>query len=613
MTDITTLPGRLAPLLLALAALLVAAAAPARAAVTPSLIAAWGANDAGQLGDGTLHERHTPAPLSSIHSVTALADGGLHSLALRSDGGVWSWGGNDAGQLGDADGARDAPAAVPGVSDATAVAAGFAFSLALRGDGSVWSWGANDTGQLGRGTLGDAAVPTPAATSIANASAVAAGYGFALALRRDGSVLAWGDNTYGQLGRDLGNVAADERPTAVPGIANAVAVAAAGWTGYALLADGSVRAWGYGGLGELGDGLLHDGAAHPDSVDTPVTVAGVDGSGTLGDVAQVAGGTDHALALRRDGTVVGWGFNQDGQIGTGENSSTGVDQYQAPALASGLTDIAEVAATSTSYARGSDGSVWSWGPSWRGQLGSGGLDAVALPTPVDGFTAGALGTGASAIHQLAVRAAVATTLGPDTLSFGAQAQGTLSAAQTVTLRTTTEAVHVRRLVTSGADADDFVVVGDDCAGEDLAPGDACTARVRFAPSATGARSATLVARSDSAGTLDVTLSGSGGAPPQGPAGSDGSPGSSGPQGPAGAAGATGATGPQGAKGASGARGPAGPRGRDARVRCRFAGRGAIRCTVTYATAGKAAGSRRARLLHARARQLQRLVNHHQGE
>jgi hypothetical protein len=478
----------------------------------------------------------------------------------------------------------------------------------------VWSWGANDTGQLGRGTLGDAAVPTPAATTIANASAIAAGYGFALALRRDGSVLAWGDNTYGQLGRDLGDVAADERPTAVPGVANAVAVAAAGWTGYALLADGSVRAWGYGGLGELGDGLVHDGVAHPDSVDTLVTVAGVGGSGALGDVAQVAGGTDHALALRRDGTVVGWGLNQDGQVGTGENSSTGVDQYQAPALTSGLTDVAEVAATSTSYARRSDGSVWSWGPSWRGQLGSGGLDAVALPTPVNGLTAGALGTGATAIHQLAVRAAIATTLGPDTLDFGVQAQGTLSPAQTVTLRTTTEAVHVRRLVASGADADDFVVVGDDCAGEDLAPGETCTARVRFAPSVSGARSAMLVARSDSASTLDVTLSGTGAAPPQGPAGADGAPGASGPQGPAGA---TGATGARGSKGETGARGPAGPRGRDARVRCRYAGRGAIRCTVTYATAGKAAHGRRARarLLRARARALQRLLNHHyqQGE
>jgi len=610
MTTTTTLPMRLAGLLLALAALLPATVAPARAAVAPSTIAAWGANDSGQLGDGTLEDRLTPAPLSSIHSVTALADGGLHSLALRGDGSVWSWGANDAGQLGDAGGTRDTPSAVPGVSDATAVAAGFAFSLALRSDGSVWSWGANDTGQLGRGTLGDAAVPTPAATSIANASGIAAGYGFALALRRDGSVLAWGDNTYGQLGRDLGDVAADERPTAIPGVGSAVAVAAAGWTGYALLADGSVRAWGYGGLGELGDGLLHDGSAHPDSVDAPVSVAGVGGSGLLGDVAQLAGGTDHALALRRDGTVVGWGLDLDGEVGGADDA----DQYQAPTLVPGLTEIAEVAATSTSYAREADGSVWSWGPSWRGQLGTGALAEAHAPTPVDGLTASALGTGASAIHQLAIRAAVATTLRPDALDFGAQPLGTLSAARTVTLRTTTEAVHVRRLVAAGADADDFVVVGDDCAGEDLAPGETCTARVRFAPSVTGARSATLVARSDSASTLDVTLSGTGGAAPQGPAGADGAPGSPGPQGPAGAVGATGASGSQGPKGETGARGSTGPRGRDARVRCRFAGRGAIRCTVTYATAGKAAHGRRARArLRARARQLQRLVNQHQGE
>jgi hypothetical protein len=496
---------------------------------------------------------------------------------------------------------------VSGVGDATAVAAGFAFSLASRSDGSVWSWGANDTGQLGRGTLGDAAVPAPAATSIADASGIAAGYGFALALRSDGGVLAWGDNTYGQLGRDLGDVAADERPAAVPGVADAVAVAAAGWTGYALLRDGSVRAWGYGGYGELGDGLVHDGSAHPDSVDTAVTVAGIGGSGALADVAQLAGGTDHALALRRDGTVVGWGLNQDGEVGGADDA----DQYQAPALVPGLANVAEVAATSTSYAREADGSVWSWGPSWRGQLGTGGVAEVHAPAPVDGLTAGALGTGAAAIHQLAVRAAVATTLAPGTLDFGTQAQGTLSAAQTVTLSTTTEAVHVRRLAVTGADADDFVVVGDDCAGEDLAPGEACTARVRFAPSASGIRSATLVARSDSVTTLQAALSGSGAAPPQGPPGADGATGPAGPQGPSGA---TGVAGPQGLTGATGPRGPSGPRGRDARVRCRFAGRGAIRCTVTYASARRAASGRRARTeLRARARLLQRLVNHHQGE
>jgi Regulator of chromosome condensation (RCC1) repeat/Collagen triple helix repeat (20 copies) len=611
MTITTTLlPRRLAVVLSALAALLLLAAVqPARAAVSPSLVFAWGANDAGQLGDGTLEDRLRPAPLSSIHSVVALADGGLHSLALRADGSIWSWGADDAGQLGDADGGRDAPTAVPGVSGATAVAAGFAFSLALRGDGAVWSWGANDSGQLGRGTLGDAAVPTPGATTISDATAVAAGYGFALALRRDGSVLAWGDNTYGQLGRDLGAVAADERPTAVPGVANAVAVAAAGWTGYALLADGSVRAWGYGGLGELGDGRLHDGAAHPDSVETPVAVAGVGGSGSLGDVMQLAGGTDHALALRHDGTVVGWGLNLDGEVAGVDDA----DQYQAPALVPGLANVAEVAATSTSYARGVDGSVWSWGPSWRGQLGTGGLAEMHAPAQVDGLSAGALGTGATAIHQLAVRAAVPTTLAPGALDFGAQAQGTLSAPRTVTLATTTEAVHVSRLAATGADADDFVIVGDDCAGADLAPGDACTARVRFAPSASGARGATLVARSDSASTLEATLNGSGAAPPQGPPGADGAPGSPGAQGAAGAAGATGTPGPQGSQGETGPRGPAGPRGRDARVRCRLAGRGAIRCTVTYATSGRATSRSRARArLRARTRQLQRLVNQ-QGE
>lgn len=593
-------------LLLMLAALLVAAL-PAAAATTPSLIAAWGANESGQLGDGGTDDQLTPEPLSSIWSVVALADGGFHSLALRADGTVSAWGVDDHGQLGDTAGDRAVPRAVPALDDVSAIAAGNVFSLALRSDGSVWSWGDDTLGQLGRGTLGDGVNATPAATAIGDATSIAAGYEFALAVRRDGTVLAWGDNTYGQLGRGLGVTAADESPTAIPGLSNVAAVAAAGWTGYALLRDGSVRAWGYGGYGELGDGLVHDGTANPDSIDAPVTVAGVGGSGTLGGVASLAGGTDHVLALRGDGSVVGWGINLDGEIGTDDGGT--VDQYQAPAVTSGLSDVAEIAATSTSYARKSDGSVWAWGPSWRGQLGSGGLTELHVPTQVPGLAAAALGSGPAARHQLAVRAAVATTLAPAALTFPTQALGTLSPAQTVTLTTTTEAVHVRRVVATGPDADDFVVVADGCAGEDLTPGQSCTAQVRFAPSAAGARSATLVARSDSASTLQVGLSGTGGAAPQSPPGADGAPGASGP---AGSAGATGPAGPAGAKGATGdrgTRGATGPRGRDARVRCRLAGR-AIRCTVTYAPA---ASGRRARAqARARARLLRRLVNN-QGE
>jgi alpha-tubulin suppressor-like RCC1 family protein len=584
--------------LLAAVALLATAAGHAAALTAPSLVVAWGANEAGQLGDASTDDALTPTTLSGIHSVIALADGGAHSLALRADGSVWSWGAGDAGQLGDGGGERHVPRPVPAIGDATAVAAGNAFSLALRADGSVWSWGANALGQLGRDSGGADHDAAPAAIAIGGATALAAGYEFALALQGDGSVLAWGDNTYGQLGRDLGSVASGARPIAVPGIADAVAVAAGGWTGYALLADGSVRAWGWGGYGELGDGLLHDGAAEPDSVGAPVTVAGLDGSGALDGVTALAGGVDHALALRADGTVVGWGLNLDGAVGSG----AAVDQHQAPALVAGLDDVVEIAATSTSYARTADGTVWSWGPSWRGQLGGGGLDEQPLPAPLDGLAAGALATGAAARHQLVVRGAEPTTLAPAALAFGAQAQGTLSAAQTVTLTTVTAAVHVRRLAVTGADADDFLVAGDGCAGEDLAPGASCSAKVRFAPSAAGARAATLVARSDAAegDALAVALSGSGAAPPQGPAGADG------PRGPAGADGPPGPRGAAGPAGAPGPRGATGPRGRDARVRCRLVGRRAIRCTVTYAMRG---GSTRAQA-RARARALKRLVNHH---
>lgn len=592
------------PLLLALAALLALAPA-AHAAVAPSTIASWGANEDGQLGAGT-HDPDgfpddtdadllAPATVPGIWSVVALAAGDSHTLALRADGGVWAWGFNGSGQLGDGTTTdRDEPAPVPGLADATQVAAGETVSVALRADGSVWTWGGNANGELGRGTVG-VADGTPAATAIAQATAVAAGYQFALALRRDGSVLAWGDNTYGQLGRGLGSVANDATPTAVPGLSDVVAIAAAGWTGVALLRDGSVRTWGYGGYGELGDGLVHDGAEQPDSVAAPATVADIGGGGALGSIAALAAGTDHVLALRRDGTVVGWGYDADGELGDG---GAAVQQW-APVAAAGLTGVVEIGASTSSFARKEDGSVWAWGPNWRGQLGVGDRDGRHEPTQLAGLSAAALAVGSAARHGLAVRAAVASALAPGALAFGTQALGTLSLAQTVTLTTTTEAVHVRRVAATGPDADDFVVVADGCAGEDLTPGDSCTARVRFAPSAAGARGATLVARSDSASALEAALSGTGGGAPQGPVGADGPAGPSGPAGPAGPIGPAGATGPAGA---SGPRGATGPRGRDAQVRCRVVARRRIRCTVSYARTVSAR----------RARALQKLINNNQG-
>lgn len=593
--SVTTRPSRLAGLLASGVALVAALSPAAQAAVTPSTLVGWGANDARQLAAGAPASVTSPRSLPGVAGVVDVAAGAAHTVALRADGSVWTWGANDVHQLGDGTRAnRSAPRRVDGIAAVAAVAATGATTFALRRDGSVWAWGDDSYGQLGRGTTG-AHAPAPVAIGLTGIGAISAGESFVLALRDDGTVVSWGRNDYGQLGRDTGAATESGTPAPVQGIAGASAVAAGGYSAYAVVAGG-VRAWGYAANGALGSPATHDGTTGAEWVATPVPVAGVGGSGALADVTAVSGGTEHALALRADGTVVGWGGNATGELGQG---AAGPANAYAPLAVPGLGGIAEVGALRLgSVARGQDGGVWTWGSNAAGRLGVGSGDDVLAsadtPARLAGVTVAKLGrVSEPAFHTVAISMPPATA-GPSALTFAEQPVGALGAVQTVTVTAGFHPLTVRRIVATGSDADDFLVVNESCSGEPLAPGASCTAQVRFAPSAAGARTATLVVRSDEPAPLEVALSGTGGASPQGPAGppgargGDGAPGRHGAQGPSGSQGAAGPQGPAGPKGDQGERGATGPRGRDARVTCTLSGRRRVRC-VTYA--GVRAGTR----------------------
>lgn len=171
---------------------------------------AWGANQDGQIGDGSVSDSATPLTVSGLSNVIAIASGGGHSLAVTSDGTVWSWGANASGQLGDGSNADSAvPQQIPDLHGITAVAAGDNHSLALDSDGKVWAWGENSSGQLGDGTTVNRNAPV-AVESLGNVVAIAAGKVHSMALTQDGTVWSWGGNYNGQLGD--GTVANTTRP-----------------------------------------------------------------------------------------------------------------------------------------------------------------------------------------------------------------------------------------------------------------------------------------------------------------------------------------------------------------------------------------------------------------
>jgi alpha-tubulin suppressor-like RCC1 family protein len=230
-------------------------------AVTSSGAAyAWGKNYDGELGNGSSTDSDLPVRVSlpAGTKAIAVAGGSEHGLALTSTGAVYGWGYNSDGQLGDAStGNSSAPVSVslPAGTTVTAIATGSLHSLALTSTGAVLAWGFNAQGELGDGIRKNSDVPVkvklPAGTKV---TAVAAGGYYSLALTSSGAVYAWGYNADGELGD--GNTTNSDVPVKVklPGGKKATAVAAGQFTSLAATSSGAVLAWGGNNFGELGDG-----------------------------------------------------------------------------------------------------------------------------------------------------------------------------------------------------------------------------------------------------------------------------------------------------------------------------------------------------------------------
>lgn len=203
--------------------------------------------------------------------ITAVAAGRSVSLALDANGVVWSWGQGPLGDGSSLPSGRATPTPVPNLTGVVAIAAGADHVLVLRNDGSVWAWGSNTNGKLGDGTTSDAATPRPTLLA-SRITAVSAGADASLALRDDGVVLSWGSNNYGGLGAGPGAPFTRPQPAPVVGLTGVVEVAMGSGLqhGLARRSDGSVWAWGDNRYGQLGDGTTSTQA-----VTTPVQVTGL--------------------------------------------------------------------------------------------------------------------------------------------------------------------------------------------------------------------------------------------------------------------------------------------------------------------------------------------------
>jgi hypothetical protein len=223
-------------------------------------VVAWGGNEFGQLGDGSVAPSDVPVRVCAVGETKlpcaeplrggiAISAGPTFALALLQNGTVVAWGNNAKGQLGDGSTVPSSvPVPVSGLTAVRAIAAGGIFGLALRMDGTAMIWGVTSRSRLYQPppTLNPVEVE-----GLQGATSIAAGYDFRLALMPDGTVKSWGNNESGQLGRaGFGG----EQPETIPGLGGVSTIAAGDWNAVALLKNGAVMDWGEGPSGQIGNG-----------------------------------------------------------------------------------------------------------------------------------------------------------------------------------------------------------------------------------------------------------------------------------------------------------------------------------------------------------------------
>ncbi|HTU79552.1 MAG TPA: IPT/TIG domain-containing protein [Solirubrobacteraceae bacterium] len=380
----------------------------------PGPVLAWGENN-GNLGDGETEDSDVPVEVSGLGEVRALASGWKQSLALTSDGELMGWGENPFGEVGDgtyeqrtapvhvcAEGLAECPNG-PYLEGVTGVSAGLLGSLALLSDGTVAAWGGNLYGDLATDTARNP-YPLPVCTKLESPCKpenylrevveVAAGADFSLALLKDGTVMAWGDNSEGALGD--GTTTGPEKcagegcgrvPVPVSGLSEVKAIAAGSFDALALLDNGTMMAWGSNERGQLGDGTNTTS-----SVPQPVCAIGEKSSpcsGRLGEVKSISAGYLISYALLATGEVAAWGSSLRDALGELKGGSEECPGHsiewpcsKVPLRVEGVDGVRALA--QGELAAGAlvaleDGAVETWGFGEYGELGDGSLQQRAVP------------------------------------------------------------------------------------------------------------------------------------------------------------------------------------------------------------------------------------------
>ncbi len=327
------------------------------ALITGGVAFCWGSNADGQLGNDSITTISPfPLPVAGGWSFVSLAAGYGHTCGLTATGAAYCWGDNADGELGNvtATATSPIPVAVAGGLHFTMLSAGYSHTCGVTTAGQAYCWGANESGELGNGAVGqNANTPVLVGGGLQFAS-VSAGGVYSCGITTARAAYCWGSNGYGVLGN--GTTADTSLPVAVLGGLQLASISAGVYHTCALTAAGAAYCWGNSANGQLGTGLTSIGSATPLAVvggntftsittgelstcaTTPAGAVFCWGSGSFGNLGNgsTAGSTTpqpvgtsqiltsvgagisfHACSLSNVGTAYCWGYNDDGELGTG--------------------------------------------------------------------------------------------------------------------------------------------------------------------------------------------------------------------------------------------------------------------------------------------------------